>query len=273
MISFPNCKINLGLNIISKRTDGYHDISSIMYPVPFNEILEIIAISGNGFCEFESSGIEIPGNQENNLCIQAYQLLNEEFQLPAVHIHLHKMIPMGGGLGGGSSDAAETIKSLNTLFDLQLSLDEMKLFAAKLGSDCPFFIENIPQLAEGRGEILSPIAISLKGYYLLLINDGTHVSTKEAYAGIQPKSPSFDLKELQNLPIEDWGKQLLNDFETSIFLNHPHLQEIKNKLYDKGAVYAAMTGSGATMFGLFQNKIDHSSWNNQPVNIIFQLDF
>ncbi len=262
MISFPNCKINLGLSIIGKRTDGYHEISSIIYPIPFEEILEVIPTSGNGQCKFTTTGLSIPGDASNNLCIKAYEVLNSRFNLPSVHIHLHKLLPMGGGLGGGSADAAETIKLLNRLFELQLDTQEMKLFAAQLGSDCPFFIENTPQLATGRGEILSPIAISLKGYHLVLINDGTHVSTKEAYAGVQPKKPNFDLKELPDIPIEDWKHVLVNDFERSVFKSHPHLQRMKDELYDKGAVYAAMSGSGATLYGVYTTSPDRSSWAN-----------
>lgn len=254
MISFPNCKINLGLHIISKRKDGYHNISSVMYPVPLEEVLEIVKISGKGFCEFETTGFEIPGVLEENLCVKAYYLLNKDFGLPAVHIHLHKMIPMGGGLGGGSSDAAETIKTLNTIFNLNLSIDQMKFYAAQLGSDCAFFIENIPQYASGRGEILSPSPISLKDQYLVLINDGTHVSTKDAYAGIQPKEPTFDLNTLHTLPIEGWKHNVINNFEKSVFQKNPHLKNIKDELYNKGAIYAAMSGSGATLFGLFNTK-------------------
>jgi 4-diphosphocytidyl-2-C-methyl-D-erythritol kinase len=242
-----------------------------MYPIPFEEILEIVEIPGKGFCEFESTGLEIPGNKESNLCVKAYNLLNKEFKLPAVHIHLHKMIPMGGGLGGGSSDAAETIKSLNTMFDLKLSVAKMKTYAAQLGSDCAFFIENIPQLAKGRGEVLSSIDLSLKDYYLVLVNDGTHISTKEAYAGIQPKPSTFDLKYLADLPIEEWKKNIHNDFEDTVFMKYPHLKDIKQNLYSKGAVYAAMSGSGATMFGVFEALPDHSSSSFKDLNKVIKL--
>jgi 4-diphosphocytidyl-2-C-methyl-D-erythritol kinase len=271
MISFPNCKINLGLNIIGKRSDGYHEINSILYPIPLEEILEIIPISGQGKCKFSTTGLTIPGDPATNLCIKAYEIMNCEFDLPSVHIHLHKLLPMGGGLGGGSSDAAETIKLLNKLFDLQLNSEAMKLLAAQLGSDCPFFIENVPQIATGRGELLSPITISLKGYHLLLINDGTHVSTKEAYAGVQPKPASIDLRELPNSSIENWKHILVNDFEESVFNSHPHLKKIKKQLYEEGAIYAAMSGSGATLYGVFSELPDRSSWPSSNWCKIFLL--
>jgi 4-diphosphocytidyl-2-C-methyl-D-erythritol kinase len=253
MISFPNCKINLGLNVVERRKDGYHEIQSLMYPIPLEEVLEIIEIPGKGFCNFESTGLEIPGSRADNLCVKAYNLLNTDFNLPAVQIHLHKMIPMGGGLGGGSSDAAETIKTLNTIFDLSLSNDQMKSYAAQIGSDCAFFIENNPQYATGRGEILSPTPLTLKNKYLLLINDGTHIGTKEAYAGIQPKPAKFKLDTLHTLPLENWKEFVFNDFESSVFELYPHLKIIKKNLYDMGAIYASMSGSGASIFGIFNS--------------------
>ena len=271
MISFPNCKINLGLQIEGKRSDGFHAISSIMYPLPFEEILEIVEISGSGNCEFESSGLNIPGDKASNLCVKAYELLNKIYGLPSVHIHLHKIIPMGGGLGGGSSDAAETIKSLNTIFDLKLTTGQMKSYASQLGSDCPFFIENTPQLAKGRGEILTPINLSLKGYKIALVNDGTHINTKNAYAGVTPKEPDFKLDRLTSLPIEEWKNHLVNDFEESVFKHSPHLRNIKEELYNQGAVYAAMSGSGATIFGMFEGAPYLSSLKNYHLNKVVTL--
>jgi len=248
MISFPTCKINLGLNILSKRIDGYHEISSLMYPVPVKDVLEIV--SAENF-EFTSSGLEIPGRIEDNLVFKAYEMMKMEFDLPPVKIHLYKNIPMGGGLGGGSSNGAYTLKVLNDLFELNLNSTVLQEKVAKLGSDCPFFVKNEPQLAKGRGEVLSPFPISLKGKHLLLINDGTHISTAEAYGRIQPKTPTHLLENILNAPIESWKEDLVNDFEAPTFSVYPQLKKIKAQLYKQGAVYAAMTGSGSTIYGIF----------------------
>lgn len=254
MISFPNCKINLGLNILRKRSDGFHDVSTLMLPIPFHDVLEIIKSNDAEKCQFSSSGLTIPGKIEQNLCVKAYNLLDNEFSLPSVKIYLHKIIPMGGGLGGGSSNGAETLKILNDLFKLELSNQELKNFAAQLGSDCPFFIENKPQIAKGRGELLSPIDINLAGKFVVLLFPDVHISTKEAYAGIIPNKEHFNLEKVKSLPIKDWKSYITNDFEKSVFKKHPHLKDLKAKLYDFGAVFSLMSGSGSTVYGVFDSQ-------------------
>lgn len=268
MISFPGCKINLGLQVIAKRSDGYHDIASVMYPVPINDILEIVPLEKDNNTIFTTSGLSIPGSTDDNLCLKAYNLLKEKFQLPPVHIHLHKCIPMGGGLGGGSSDGAEMIKLLNKLFELKIGIDDQKKFAEKLGSDCPFFIENIPQYASGTGTTLTPIDINLKGYYLVLLNIGIHVSTKEAYSGVSLNQKTQDLRELLKRDVTAWRNQLTNDFEISVFKRTPQLEEIKSNLYNQGALYASMTGSGSTMYGIFKEAPNLKSPENGFLKVI-----
>ena len=261
MISFPTCKINLGLNILSKRKDGYHEINSLMVPLPVKDILEIIP---SETFEFTHSGLTIPGEVKDNLIFKAYEIMKEEFDLPPVKIHLYKNIPMGGGLGGGSSNGAFTLKTLNSLFNLNLNSAELQKRAAKLGSDCPFFIEDTPQIAKGRGECLTPFPIHLKGKHLLLVNDGTHISTADAYGRIQPKTPVHLLENILNSPIESWRNELVNDFEGPTLLKYPELAKIKEQLYKLGASYAAMTGSGSTMFGIFDSLPEFESSFNFP---------
>lgn len=250
MISFPQCKINIGLNIHFKRDDGFHEITSVMYPVPLNDVLEIVRADEFNFTH---SGLGIPGEERNNLCVKAYQLIDDKYSITPVHIHLYKNIPMGGGLGGGSSDATETLKLLNREFELNISNEELKNLASSLGSDCAFFVENRPQYAAGRGEELESIELDLTGKYLVLINDGTHVSTKMAYDNVDPKSPAEDLSELIKLPLEKWKGRIKNQFEDSVFKVYPHLHNLKDLLYNMGAQYASMSGSGATMYGLFDS--------------------
>ncbi|MEX2484509.1 MAG: 4-(cytidine 5'-diphospho)-2-C-methyl-D-erythritol kinase [Brumimicrobium sp.] len=253
MISFPICKINLGLNITTKRKDGYHEIVSLMYPIEIQDILEVVSSSS---FKFTCSGLEIPGDSSSNLCVKAFEILNSQYDLTPVHIHLYKNIPMGGGLGGGSADGAYTLMLLNEFFKLGISNDNLRNLAASLGSDCPFFIENKPQIASGRGEVLKPFDISLKGKILVLVNDGTHISTAEAYNGIRPKLPKNKFENVLKMSMEDWRFNLVNDFEETIFKAHPQLEKYKSLLYDSGAIYASMTGSGSTMFGIFDRKPD-----------------
>lgn len=256
MVVFPNCKINLGLQIIAKRPDGYHEIASAMYPVPIHDILEIVP-SNSSIDDVSFSGTEIPGNWESNLIFQAITLLRKHFTIPPLKIHIHKAIPMGGGLGGGSSNGTFTLLLLNDLFSLNLSEKELRKYASQLGSDCAFFVSQIPQLAEGRGEVLAPIKLDLSGKYLMLANDGTHISTQMAYSSVQPKNPSVSLKNIIiNGSLEVWSNELINDFETPIFKQFPHLQNIKNKMLENGACYAAMTGSGSTIYGIFEKEIN-----------------
>lgn len=249
MVSFPNAKINLGLNITQKRADGFHDIETIFYPIPWYDILEIIP-SNN--VSFTSSGLPIPGTSSDNLCVKAYHLLANAYKLPPVHIHLRKEIPMGAGLGGGSADAAFTLRLLNDLFELSLSKDEMASFAGQLGSDCPFFIYNTPHMATGVGDILSPHPIDLKGYHLTLVYPGTHISTAEAYGGVSPQQSTFNLSELYHHHPSVWHNHLKNDFEEHLFKRYPTLNDISNQLTDAGAIYTAMSGSGSTIFGIFE---------------------
>lgn len=254
MVVFPNAKINLGLQITGKREDGYHNILSCFYPLPWCDILEII--ESQQF-KFESSGISIPGKPEDNLCVKAYQMLKKDFQLPPVHIYLHKQIPMGAGLGGGSADASFALKCLNELFHLFLDDSLLEDYALQLGSDCPFFISNQPVLASGRGEEFEPIALNLSGKYVVMVTPPVHISTAAAYAGIQPRQPEVSLKEiLETQPIHLWKDCVINDFETSVFRQHPQIAEIKEKLYDLGAAYASMSGSGASVYGIFETETE-----------------
>jgi 4-diphosphocytidyl-2-C-methyl-D-erythritol kinase len=254
MICFPNAKINLGLHITSKRKDGYHEIETCMVPIPLYDALEIIIDPKK--TTFECTGMEIPGNPTDNLILKAFALLKQDFPgLPAAQIHLHKAIPMGAGLGGGSADGAFALTLMNNLFDLLLDDFFLEEYAEQLGSDCPFFIENTLKIATGRGEILESIDLDLKGTHLVVINPGIHIGTKEAYAGVTPSAPKFKLKEVL-ADRSRWKDELINDFEASIFPNHPEIADIKSQLYEAGAYYAAMSGSGSSVFGLFEEKPD-----------------
>lgn len=264
MISFPNAKINLGLHITSKRKDGYHEIESCMIPIPLFDALEVII--DNKKTTFESSGLNIPGETKDNLILKAYQLLKKDFpNLPHLNIHLHKNIPMGAGLGGGSADAAFALNLMNNLFDLILDDFFLEEYAAQIGSDCAFFIENKPKIARGRGELLEPVNLDLSGTHLVLINPGIHIGTKEAYAGVTPTVPSVKLEEVL-ADKNRWKDELVNDFEASIFPNHPEIAAIKNKLYESGAYYAAMSGSGSSVFGLFKEKPERIELNKEHYN-------
>lgn len=252
MIFFPPAKINLGLYVHGKRSDGYHEIETCMLPIPFTDILEIIPQTEFRFLQ---TGITVDADAESNLCVRAFRLMQKEFNVSNVYMHLRKQIPMGAGLGGGSADAAYVIKAINLLFNLNCSNEQMKDLAAQLGSDCPFFIEEGAQLAKGRGEVLSPLSLSLCGYWLKLINPGIHVSTSEAYSGIQfIEEPRMPLEHVLALSITDWKDNLVNDFERSIFPTHKEIRRIKEQLYDAGALYASMSGSGSTVFGIFKEK-------------------
>lgn len=252
MISFPNAKINLGLSITGKLANGYHSIESCLFPIPWCDVLEFVP---GKKISFSSSGIQIPGDDKDNLVLKAYKLLRKDFGLPELNIHLHKIIPMGAGLGGGSSDASFMLKMLSNEFQLFLDDSVLEEYAAQLGSDCPFFIQNKPAIATGTGTDLTNLALDLKGYWLALIKPNVHISTQEAYAKVTPKPTTVDLKELLlSKDFAKWRTELVNDFEASIFPNHPLLAEIKEDFYKNGAVYAAMSGSGSTLFGLFENE-------------------
>ncbi len=251
MILFPPAKINLGLHILFKRNDGYHELESVMYPITFTDILEILPSEK---FEFKQTGLTIDGDINNNLCVKAYQLMNEIYNIPPVYIHLRKIIPMGGGLGGGSSDGSFILTALNTLFNLNISVSKLEELASQLGSDCPFFIQYTPQIAKGRGEILNPITLNLEGYYLKLINIGVHVGTKEAYDGAKFSTSSKSVSEIITQPISTWKNELVNDFETTVFAIYPELQVEKKELYEEGAIYVSMSGSGSTLFGIFEKE-------------------
>lgn len=251
MIVRPNCKINLGLHVVRQRADGYHDLETVFYPVSLSDIITITLSADDRF-RFASSGLTIPDDTASNLCVKAYNLLQEHFSIPPVEIHLQKVIPMGSGLGGGSSDAAFTLKALNEMFSLGISIDHLKAFASRLGSDCAFFIENIPAFAKGRGEILEKVSIRLSGYYLLLVIPQVHVSTVEAYSMIKPARPAISLKEIINLPVNQWKGTMINDFEDPVCRRFPLIARIKDLLNTKGAVYSSMSGSGSAVYGLFK---------------------
>lgn len=248
MVVFPPCKINLGLRIIARRPDGYHNLETCFYPVPWSDILEIIP---SAHFEFTSSGLPVPGHPEDNLCIRAYELARKEFNIPPVRIHLHKVVPMGAGLGGGSSDAAATLKVLNEIFSLHIHRDKLIEMAAMLGSDCPFFIDPTPSIGTGRGEVLSSVSVDLTGKYIVLVNAGISISTAEAFREVHPHAPDVALRDVLSGPVAAWRKELINDFEDSVFARYPSLRGIKEKLYAGNAWYAGMSGSGSTIFGLF----------------------
>jgi 4-diphosphocytidyl-2-C-methyl-D-erythritol kinase len=290
MLSFPNCKINLGLQILNKREDGYHNLATVFYPVQWRDVIEVIrrddswqmaddgkTLSGvegsdahpersrrvkqssDNDIHFSSTGLTITGDEANNLCIKAYHLLKKDFpSLPSVEMHLHKTIPMGAGLGGGSADGAFTLKLLNDKFQLGLTQQQLIDYALQLGSDCPFFILNKPCYATGRGEILEPVALDLSAYQFVIVNPGIHVNTGWAFAQLQlqgsGRSERPDPKSIIQQPITTWKHQLINDFEQPVFKAHPQIAAIKQQLYDAGALYASMTGSGSTVFGVFEKK-------------------
>lgn len=256
MIAFAPCKINIGLHVTAKRPDGFHELSSIFYPIPLHDIIEITVneIDANLKCIFTATGVPSNANNEDNLCVKAYKLLDNDFDLPPVLIHLHKQIPVGAGLGGGSSDASEVLKMLNEKFNLKLTTTELENYAARLGSDCPFFIKNTPQLASGRGEILNNVSLDLKGHYILLIKPDIFISTKEAYNLIKPLPPAFDLSKLSISDLANWKNYVFNDFEVPLFKKYSLLKEIKENLYKSGAVYASMSGSGSALFGIFKER-------------------
>jgi 4-diphosphocytidyl-2-C-methyl-D-erythritol kinase len=248
MVVFPFAKINLGLTIHTKRQDGYHEISTCFYPVPLCDALEILP---DKKLTFNTSGFDIPGNQEDNLCLKAFQMLKNDYQIKPVSIHLHKAIPMGAGLGGGSSDGAFMLKALNSLYSLNLTQVELNSYAVRLGSDCVFFLQEKPQFATGTGTQLTPLPLSLKDQYICIIHPGIHVSTAEAYAGVTPQKPAVPLTTILLDP-RRWKVDLKNDFEKSVGAKHPEIPALISRLYSNGASYAGMSGSGSAVFGIFE---------------------
>lgn len=264
MIIFPNAKINLGLHITEKRPDGYHNLETVFYPIPLCDALEVLKLPlANGQDDKPKSGVylhmeglDIEGDLQNNLVCKAYHLLGNDYDLPALDVHLLKKIPTGAGLGGGSADATCMLKVINELANLELSDEALENYAVKLGADCPIFVRNKPVYAEGIGEIFTPIDFSLKGYQLLLIKPDVFVATKDAFARITPMKRATNLMEVIQQPIETWRHDLVNDFEESVFAKFPELGKVKDFLYDNGALYAAMSGSGATVFGIFASDAE-----------------
>lgn len=256
MLLLPNCKINLGLQVVRKRPDGYHDLQTVFYPIPLRDNLELRELrNSDAPYALQLAGQTIGGNPDDNLIIKVYRQLKEEFDLPALDIYLYKHIPLGAGLGGGSSDAAFMMKGLNEVFELGLSDYEMERRLAGLGADCAFFVQNVPAYATGIGDELTPIPLSLKGMYIVLVKPDVFVSTREAYAGVTPKEPEHDLLKALRRPVTEWRDRVVNDFEPSVFAAHPELAAVKQTLYDMGADYAAMSGSGSTLFGLFSRPV------------------
>lgn len=257
MITFPNAKINLGLNIVEKRPDGYHNLETVFYPVQIEDALEVNILNrSDEKFRLHQAGLEIAGEAANNLVVKAYQLLDERFNLPPVDIHLFKHIPSGAGMGGGSSDAAYMLKLLNEMFYLNLTLESLEEYAAKLGADCAFFIRNTPTYAEGIGNVFSPLALSLKGYRIVVVKPDIFVSTRQAFSLIKPHRQEVPLKEVVKRPVEEWKELMVNDFEESVFPQYPYIKEIKDEFYKQGALYAAMTGSGSSVFGIFEPEAD-----------------
>ncbi|WP_310588041.1 4-(cytidine 5'-diphospho)-2-C-methyl-D-erythritol kinase [Dyadobacter tibetensis] len=264
MVVFPNAKINIGLHITQKRSDGYHNVESCFYPIDWTDALEI-APSERLTCTI--SGMEVPGNVMDNLCIRAYHLLRADYNLPPIDLHLLKAIPIGAGLGGGSADATFTLKALNKLEQLNLSEEALIQYARQLGSDCAFFVKNKPVFSFHKGDEFEPMDLSLKGRWIAVINPGIHISTAEAYAGIRPRRPACDLRDILKTPIQEWKDQVINDFEAPLARKHPTIAQIKAQLYEAGALYASMTGSGSTVYGFFENEtnfyssfVNYNSW-------------
>ncbi len=271
MICFPNCKINLGLFVTHRREDGYHDIETVFYPVEpprhslqqaagaadgyttvLNDVLEIVP-AANGITTLHLSGLAVDGEVTSNLVWKAYNLLVQDYgsRIPPLDIYLHKATPMGAGLGGGSADGAYMLRLLNDYCGLNIGKEKLIAYALLLGSDCPFFIVNTPQFATGRGEQMTPVAADLSGYDIRIVCPGIHVSTRDAFAAITPRTAPFDLRNIASLPVSEWKDHITNDFETTVFKIHPELERIKQQLYDAGAVYASMTGTGSAVYGIF----------------------
>lgn len=258
MITFPNAKINLGLNIVSRRSDGYHNLETVFYPVGIKDALEIIVRENQDRDTFFQEGMKIDAVPENNLVMKALKLMRQHYTFPYLEVHLLKAIPFGAGLGGGSSDASFMLRLINDTFELGVSKEDLASLAVQLGADCPFFIYNDPVFATGIGEVFEGIELSLKDYSIVLVKPDIHISTKDAFNGIKPVQPELSLKEIIKKPVEEWNGLMVNDFEGSVFAKYPDIKVIKDKLYTSGAVYSSMSGSGSSVFGIF---------NQVPVNL------
>lgn len=272
MILYPNAKINLGLNIVEKRPDGYHNLETIFYPIPLSDSLEVVPAKAGAALSLYQYGMPIGENIEQNLVVKAFRLMEKHYKIPPVEIHLRKNIPFGAGLGGGSADAAFMLKMLNELNQLNLSDEMLEALATQLGADCPFFIQNKPQFATGIGNEFTPIELSLKGTWLLLVKPNIHISTPMAYSRITPHQPARSLFELLIDPIESWKESMVNDFETSLSELFPEIAAIKSSLYNLGATYASMSGSGSSLFGLFRSEPDEMAIRHQhPDAVIYKV--
>ncbi len=275
-ITFPIAKINLGLNVVERRPDGYHNLQTVFYPVPIMDVLEVTemndAFPSTVDCDLKVTGINVDGDEQNNLVVRAYRLMKEEFpMLPRLHAHLYKGIPTQAGMGGGSSDCAAMLSLLNRIGHLQLTEAQLIARATRLGADCPFFILNRPAYAEGIGEQLRPVPLSLKGWYLCVVRPNIPVSTREAFSQIQPHQPTRCCLDIVSQPVETWREMLVNDFEQSVFMVHPDLATIKSQLYEMGAVYAAMSGSGSALFGLFRQPVCYPATSPDIFTACLQL--
>jgi len=260
MISFPNAKINIGLFITEKRADGFHNIETVFYPIPgLCDILEVLPLKINNTpISFSQSGLQVDGDSNENLCFKAYHLLNKHVKLPSVAIHLHKQIPMGAGLGGGSADGAFTLKMLNEIAYKPLPINKLSEIALELGSDCPFFLINAPCFGKGRGEKLERLDLNIQNHYLAIVNPGIHINTGLAYKKTTPAPAPFNLRNLENIAIDKWKELVSNDFEKVVFTDFPEIEKVKNELYSMGAVYSSMSGSGSTVFGIFKHRPNFS---------------
>lgn len=257
MITFPHAKINIGLQVTERRPDGYHNLDTVFYPIPIQDALEVVVAEDADYdCRLHISGITIEGEMDNNLVVRAYRLLACDYTLPSVDIYLHKHIPTGAGLGGGSADASFMLRLLNDMFELGIATEQLESYAIKLGADCPFFITSKPVYATGIGNEFHPIELDLSGWYIVVVKPDVFVSTKEAYSMVKPEKPEVTLDEKIVHPITEWRETISNDFEKGIFALHPELAEIKEKLYALGAKYAAMSGSGSALFGLFEAPVE-----------------
>ncbi len=271
MTTFPNAKINIGLQITNKRGDGFHNICTYFYPIPLFDVLDVIK-NNDSKTNLFLYGRDLDGNIHDNLCVKAYNLLAKDYDIPNVNIYLYKNIPAGAGMGGGSADATFTLKSLNKIFNLNLSVNQLKDYAEKLGSDCPFFVESVPSIGTSKGEVLAPLKRDLTKYIVIVIPSFS-ISTKEAYSNVTPNSNVPNLQDLVKQPIESWKNNIVNDFEDFMFQKYPSTLDIKNKLYSLGAKYASLTGSGSAFYGLFDKKIDLNVFNDEKENGIILESF
>lgn len=271
MVIFPNAKINIGLNILRRRGDGYHEIETLFYPIGLKDALEYV-VNGKDHVNFYSSGLSLDIQPEQNIVLKAYRMMQEEHSLPGLDIHLHKAIPSGAGLGGGSADASFFLKSLNEHFELEIAPDKLKIMAGRLGADCAFFLENRPSFARGTGDQISPADVDLSGYYLLLVKPPFGVDTKEAYSGVVPQDYPYNFKDIITGRINEWKKSIKNDFEKSLFVKFPELELLKDRLAGMGSVYTSMSGSGSSVYAFFDKKPKFSEKDFPAGTFIWQED-